>query len=610
MPSCKLDPDDRAKMPAEALLQVRNLQIEFSGPRGVNPAVQGASFEVRRGETLAIVGESGSGKSVTALSILRLGEAAGARIRGGSILFRMRNGEVRDLTSAPMAVMDTLRGKDIGMVFQEPMSALNPVMPVGAQIVEVLRRHSGLSARAARVEAVELLDRVRLAEPARCVSSYPHQLSGGMRQRVMIAMALACRPSLLIADEPTSALDVTTQADILRLMQTLQDDMGMAMLVITHDMGVVAEIADRVVVMQAGRTLETGTAQEIFARPRHPYTRALLAAVPQAGVRRGEDRNPATVPKAPVPPALLEVDRLVKRFAVRRGPFGRVTGVVHALEQVSFSIFPGETLALVGESGCGKSTCGRALVQLVTPGSGSVRFEGRDMAGLPAREQRAIKARIQYIFQDPHAALNPRRSVGLAIAEPLQTHDLAHGAAVAERVAELMEIVGLDPARASRYPHEFSGGETQRIAIARALASNPRLIIADEAVAALDMVTRARIIALLQDVQRRFGLACLFISHDLAMVEAISHRVAVMHCGQIVEIAPCSALFDTPQHPQTRALLAAVPARAPAGRRRGRAPLGAAMPGALRRVGDPPQIAPLVEVAPGHLVARHAEGLG
>jgi glutathione transport system ATP-binding protein len=612
-------------MSTETLLSVRDLSVEFSSERGPVTVVDGLSFDLRPKETLAVVGESGSGKSVTALSLMRLLEYGGGRIARGNLLYRTRSGAVRDLAQGAAGDLRPMRGDEIAMVFQEPMTSLNPVFTIGDQISEAILLHQDKDAKAARAEALQLLEKVRLPEAKRLLDAYPHQLSGGMRQRVMIAMALSCRPGLLIADEPTTALDVTIQAQILRLMQQLQDEMNMAMMFITHDMGVVAEIADRVVVMYKGRKVEEGTTAEIFSYPQHPYTKSLLSAVPRLGAMKGRNL-PARFPLVSSdarsdisePPhdtviakaePLLRVENLVTRFDVHKGIFSRVTARVHAVERVSFDIMPGETLSLVGESGCGKSTTGRTLMQLLEPTGGVIRFEGRDLATLSPSERRGLRRKIQYIFQDPYASLNPRLTVGFSIAEPLLTHGLMKGPAVRERVAELLQLVGLQPAHAERYPHEFSGGQRQRICIARALASDPRLIIADESVAALDVSIRAQVINLLMDLQARLGVAYLFISHDMAVVERISHRVAVMYLGQIVEIGTRRDVFENPQHPYTRRLLSAVPIADPRLRGRERPLITGEVPSPTRRVGDEPVVTPLVNVSGGHFVARHPVGI-
>ncbi|WP_026869728.1 ABC transporter ATP-binding protein [Inquilinus limosus] len=609
---------------AAPLIEVDGLTVQFRTEDGPVTAVEDLSFAIAPGETVAVVGESGSGKSVTSLSLIRLVDYGGGRIVRGAVRFRGRDGQVRDLAQAPAEALRSLRGDEIAMIFQEPMTSLNPVFTIGDQIAEAVMLHQGKDAKAARAEALRMLERVRIPEAKRMLDRHPHQLSGGMRQRVMIAMALSCRPKLLIADEPTTALDVTIQAQILRLIRQLQREMGMAVMFITHDMGVVAEVADRVVVMYQGRKVEEGTTERIFASPQHPYTQALLSAVPKLGSLQGQ-ALPARFPLVRVdgskepPPApqdtvrsgsapLLEVDRLSTRFDVRRGVFGRLAARVHAVEQVSFALQPGETLALVGESGCGKSTTGRTIMQLLEPSAGAIRFEGRAMAEMRSEERRRLRQKIQYVFQDPFASLNPRLTVGFSIAEPLLTHGIAKGRAAEQRVADLLTQVGLRPEHAKRYPHEFSGGQRQRICIARALASDPKLIIADEAVAALDVSIQAQVVNLLMDLQARHGLSYLFISHDMAVVERVSHRVAVMYLGQIVEIGPRQAVFENPQHPYTRRLMAAVPVADPARRNRDTALIEGEIPSPIRALGDEPVVKPLEPVGPGHFVARHPVG--
>ena len=608
--------------PAPSVLSVDRLTVEFATTDRVVTAVRGLSFEIARGETVAVVGESGSGKSVTALSIMRLVEHGGGRIVDGQLDFIRPGGTGIDLARADAATLRDIRGAEIAMIFQEPMTSLNPVFPVGEQIAESIRLHQRKSAASARAEALRMLEQVRIPEARSVLDRFPHQLSGGMRQRVMIAMALSCRPALLIADEPTTALDVTIQAQILTLIRLLQDEMHMAVMFITHDMGVVAEVADRVVVMYAGEKVEEGTAEAIFATPTKPYTRALLAAVPKLGALRGEDvprkfpsvatdtaatpHRPASRPHHGAP--LLSVRKLTTRFDVKSGFFGRVRRRVHAVEQVSFDLAAGETLALVGESGCGKSTTGRSLLRLVDITGGSVEFEGRDIAKLADNALRPVRRDIQMIFQDPFASLDPRLTVGFSVAEPLYIHGVARGSEAEDRVAWLLEHVGLAREHARRYPHEFSGGQRQRIAIARALALNPRIIVADEAVSALDVSIQAQIVNLLLDLQSEFGVSYLFISHDMAVVERVSHRVAVMYLGQIVEIGPRRMVFENPQHPYTRKLMAAVPVADPARRRRQRALSSEEIPSPIRDVGSEPEVPSLAEVAPGHFVATHRVG--
>jgi glutathione transport system ATP-binding protein len=612
-------------LPPQRVVDVSGLSVRFTTSERTVDAVRDLSFHVDRGETLAIVGESGSGKSVTSLSLMRLVEHGGGRIVGGRMLFRRRRGDVLDLVQADAATMRGIRGADIAMIFQEPMTSLNPVFTAGDQIAESIRVHQGKDAAAARAEALRMLELVRIPEARNVLGRYPHQLSGGMRQRVMIAMALSCRPSLLIADEPTTALDVTIQAQILQLIRALQDEMHMAVVFITHDMGVVAEVADRVLVMYGGRQVEEGGSDAIFAHPQARYTQALLSAVPRLGSMSGTDLPrqfdlvrtdgaPApvdTTPQDTIPPGsapVLRVKDLVTRFDVPSGILGRVKRRVHAVEHVSFDLYPGETLALVGESGCGKSTTGRSLLRLVDSEGGAIEFGGRNIRELPNTQLQALRRNIQFIFQDPFASLDPRVTVGFSIMEPLLIHKIAKGRAAQERVDWLLQKVGLPVDVAHRYPHEFSGGQRQRIAIARALALNPKVVVADESVSALDVSIQAQIVNLMLQLQRELGIAFLFISHDMAVVERIAHRVAVMYLGQIVEIGPRRAIFEDPQHPYTKRLMAAVPIADPKRRHGKRALLEGEVPSPIRAVGDEPVVAPLVEVAPGHFVARHPVG--
>ncbi|WP_134681120.1 ABC transporter ATP-binding protein [Paracoccus ravus] len=552
---------------SDPVLSVQNLTTAFRSREGWREVIRGINFEVKAGETVAIVGESGSGKSVTALSAMRLLPRDKTRSTGRILL------EGRDLLTLPEAEMRKVRGGRIGMIFQEPMTSLNPVLTIGNQLAEALVLHRDMSWREAEAEALTLMERVRIPSAKSRLHEYPHKFSGGMRQRVMIAMALACRPRLLIADEPTTALDVTIQAEILSLISELQRESEMGVLFITHDMGVVAEVADRTVVMFRGDMVETGETSRLFAAPGQPYTRALLASIPRLGTMNGAAgprRFPQVDPRTgtasegremPLPPAgtapVVSVSNLSIRFDL---PQGRV----HAVEDVSFDLHPGETLALVGESGCGKSTTGRAIMRLTTPSAGEIRIDGRDIARARSSELRTMRRSAQMIFQDPFASLNPRISVGDAILEPILTHGLLPKAAARLRVAELLDQVGLSPEMAGRYPHEFSGGQRQRVSIARAMALEPKFIVADEAVSALDVSVKAQVSNLLMDLQASRGLAFLFISHDMSVVERISHRVAVMHFGEIVEIGPRAAIFGNAQHPYTRRLIAAVPVPDPA----------------------------------------------
>ncbi|MGN8162547.1 dipeptide ABC transporter ATP-binding protein [Pantoea vagans] len=611
---------DRQTLPPLApgqVLAVRDLNVRFQHEDTVTDAVRHLSLDLFRGETLALVGESGSGKSVTSLALMRLIEQAGGRV-SGEVLLRRRNGEVLDLMRASKSQMRRVRGADMAMIFQEPMTSLNPVFSVGEQIAESIRLHQGMSHAGALAEARRMLDMVRIPDAHNVLSRFPHQLSGGMRQRVMIAMALCCKPALLIADEPTTALDVTIQAQILQLIRVLQKEMQMGVIFITHDMGVVAEMADRVQVMYRGDVVENAPVAELFSAPQQPYTQALLAAVPRLGSMQGQPLparfpllNSDAVDDVPqdtvrrLQPPILQVRDLVTRFDIRGGLLNRVKSRVHAVEKVSFDLYAGETLALVGESGCGKSTTGRSLLKLVASQGGTLTFDGQRIDHLSGAALAHLRRDIQFIFQDPYASLDPRLTVGFSIMEPLLVHKAMPRREAEQRVAWLLDKVGLLPEHAQRYPHEFSGGQRQRICIARALALNPKVVIADESVSALDVSIQAQIINLMLDLQREFGIAFLFISHDMAVVERISHRVAVMYLGQIVEIGPRQAVFEQPQHPYTRKLMAAVPVADPAHRRRERALLVDEIPSPIHALGDEPEVAPLIEVAPGHFVARH-----
>ena len=616
------------------VLEVQGLTVRFDTSERSVVAVKDLGFHVRAGEVLAIVGESGSGKSVTSLSVMRLIEHGGGTIASGKISFTRRNGGKLDLAKAADSVMRTIRGGEISMIFQEPMTSLNPVFSVGTQVAEAVMLHQGLSHAEAEAEALRMLELVRIPEAKQILKRYPHQLSGGMRQRVMIAMALSCKPSLLIADEPTTALDVTIQAQILQLIRQLQEEMGMAVIFITHDMGVVAEVADRVLVMYHGEAVEEGTCEQIFHNPRHPYTQSLLAAVPRLGSMRGTD-EPApfpllriTDPEAeqlgtadmdetpvdmPEPAAsapsvsdgpVLSVDNLITRFDVETGFWGKVKRRVHAVEQVSFNLYPGETLGLVGESGCGKSTIGRSLIGLETPRSGSIVFNGQELTQVSGSQLQKLRRNIQYVFQDPYAALDPRLTVGFSIMEPLLIHKVCSRQEAERRVGELLERVDLDPAMAVRYPHEFSGGQRQRVCIARALAMNPEIIIADESVSALDVSVRAQIINLLLALQKEFRIAFLFISHDMAVIERVCHGVAVMYLGQIVELGSRRDVFENPLHPYTKRLMSAVPIPDPSRRTMSHTLLTGEIPSPVRSADYEPVVAPLKEVSPGHFVSE------
>lgn len=605
------------------VLAVENLSVQFSRNQKTVEAVKHLSFTVAQGETLAIVGESGSGKSVTSLSLMRLVEHGGGKIIQGSMSLRRRNQEIVRLDQANNTVMRSIRGADMAMIFQEPMTSLNPVFTVGEQIAESIRLHQGLSASAAHAEVLRMLDQVRIPDSKSVIERFPHQLSGGMRQRVMIAMALACKPALLIADEPTTALDVTIQAQILQLIRELQKEMQMGVIFITHDMGVVAEVADRVLVMYRGDKVEEGTTEAVFSAPQHPYTRALLSAVPKLGSMRGtvlpapfeliqidesNGQNNDAIPftKAPDYSAnpILQVRDLCTRFDIRTGLLNRVTKRVHAVEHINFDLWAGETLALVGESGCGKSTTGRSLLKLVTSQAGKILFDGRDISDLKGSQLQQLRRNIQFIFQDPYASLDPRLTVGYSIMEPLLIHKVMSPAQAQQRVAQLLERVGLPANAAKRYPHEFSGGQRQRICIARALALNPKVVIADESVAALDVSIQAQIVNLMMDLQQELGVSFLFISHDMAVVERISHRVAVMYLGQIVEIGPRHAIFENPQHPYTKKLMSAVPVADPTRRTMSRQLQVDEIPSPVRAIGDEPTILTLKDIGNGHFVAH------
>jgi peptide/nickel transport system ATP-binding protein len=666
-------PDHAAGGEEVPLLRISDLKTHFFTRDGVVRAVDGVDLEVTKGRTLCVVGESGCGKSITARSVLQLVERPG-RIAEGSITWRP------DVTSdwVDLTVLDAhgeqmrrVRGGEIGMVFQEPMASLSPMYTVGEQLIEAIRLHAPIPKPEARETAIEQLRRVGIPQPERRIDAYPFQLSGGMCQRVMIAVALSCDPALLIADEPTTALDVTTQARILDLLKDLQEQTGMAMIFITHDLGVVAEIADDVTVMYLGKVVEHGSVDQIFTEPRHPYTQALLRSIP--AMRGGSERQrlatvrgmvphpqnrppgcpfntrcdhaiagvcdttdpplirfgsghiaqchlyeengllieppqkagagPASVPSPTTtqlrrPPAhstpaepLLEARDLSMHFPIKRGMFGRTSGAIRAVDGVDLTIRPGETLGLVGESGCGKTTVGRCLARVLAPTSGHIHYRTKtgetvDLAKMSSRALKPYRREIRVIFQDPFSSLNPRMTLLQLVGEPLKTNGLATGSALQDRVAEMLRRVGLRPEYMHRYPHAFSGGERQRINIARALITDPRLVIADEAVSALDVSVRAQILNLLADLQDEFNLTYLFISHDLSVIEHLCERVTVMYLGKIVETAQTSALYSTPHHPYTEALLNAVPLPDPHQRRRRHEH---ALPDDLPDPADPPR---------------------
>ncbi|MGD9864832.1 MAG: ABC transporter ATP-binding protein [Pseudodonghicola sp.] len=595
------------------VLSVQNLTTSFRLGDQWKSVVRNLSFSVAPKETVAIVGESGSGKSVTSLSIMQLLPRYVSRIEGKVIL-----GE-RDLLSLGEEEMRKVRGNEISMIFQEPMTSLNPIFPIGKQIAEAITCHRNISQAEARAEVLRLLDKVRIPNATGRFDEYPHQFSGGMRQRVMIAMALASRPKLLIADEPTTALDVTIQGQILDLIKTLQEEEDMAVLFITHDMGVVAEISDRTIVMLRGDAVEAGTTDNIFHRGEHPYTRALLSAVPRLGSMAGKEKpmrfpvidissgdTVITASEGGLPEEggkpVLEVRNLTTRFDIRSGILGRKSGAVHAVEDVSFDLRPGETLSLVGESGCGKSTTGRSIIRLVEPKAGSISLDGRDIMRLDRKELRAMRQSIQMVFQDPFASLDPRMNVGETVMEPFIAHGLGSRQQARDKAADLLERVGLKSDMMKRYPHEFSGGQRQRVAIARSLILDPKVIVADEAVSALDVSIKAQVCNLLLDLQQSFNLAYLFISHDMAVVEQVSHRVAVMYLGEIVEIGPRRAVFENPQHPYTKKLMAAVPVPDPARRNNWRRMTVDEIPSPVHSVGYVPPKRRYREVGTGHFV--------
>ncbi|UVO16501.1 ABC transporter ATP-binding protein [Stutzerimonas stutzeri] len=523
---------------AENLIEVRELAVEFTHGSQAQRVVEGVSFDIRRGETLALVGESGSGKSVTAHSILRLLPYPLARHPAGRILY---GGE--DLLQADEKRMRGIRGNRIAMVFQEPMTSLNPLHTVGRQINEVLEIHKGLRGKAATARTLELLELVGIPDPRERIRAYPHELSGGQRQRVMIAMALANEPELLIADEPTTALDVTVQLKILELLRDLQNRLGMAMLLISHDLNLVRRVAHRVCVMQRGCVVEQASCEELFRSPQHPYTRELLAAEPSGSPLAVEAAEP-----------LLEVDDLRVWFPIKKGLLRRTVDHVKAVDGVSFSLPKGQTLGIVGESGSGKSTLGLAILRLI--GSrGAVRFQQRDLQLLSQREIRPLRRQMQVVFQDPFGSLSPRMSVGQIIGEGLRIHRMGSAAEQEQVIIDALREVGLDPETRHRYPHEFSGGQRQRIAIARALVLKPALILLDEPTSALDRTVQRQVVELLRSLQAKYNLTYLFISHDLAVVRALSHQMMVVNQGQVVEQGAAADIFAAPQHPYTQQLL-------------------------------------------------------
>jgi peptide/nickel transport system ATP-binding protein len=539
------------------LLTITDLTVRIDTSRGPITPVRDVSLSIPRGKMLGLVGESGSGKSVTAMTITRLLPRRSVHVTGGRIVF-----DGRDLTNLSDRSLRAVRGKEIATIFQEPMTALNPVLTVADQVTEPLRIHLGLNRRQAADRAAELLDMVGLRNTKRVLRDYPHQLSGGMRQRVMIAMAMSCEPKLLIADEPTTALDVTTQLQILELVMDLQSTHGTSVLLITHDLGVVAQTCDQVTVMHDGRIQETAPVEQLFEAPQADYTKRLLSFLPSG---RQRVLQPVGAPVARISSyderPLLEVADLRKVFPGRRR-----SEPVTAVDGVSFSVAPGRTLAIVGESGSGKSTTGRALLRLHEPTSGSVTFDGVDLLALPAEELRAMRSRMQIIFQDTYASLDPRWTIARTLAEPLRLHTDLDADGIRDRSVEVMELVGLEADHLHRFPHEFSGGQRQRIGIARALLLNPSLVVCDEPVSALDVSVQAQVLELMKDLQERLGLTYVFISHDLSVVEMVADEVLVMSRGKVVEQGTVDEVFAAPRHPYTKALLAAVPSADPKAR--------------------------------------------
>jgi peptide/nickel transport system ATP-binding protein len=570
------------------LLSIQDLTIGFQTESGLAPGVEGINMQVERGEVLALVGESGSGKSITSLSILQLLPSPPARYLSGKILFSGNGGEPVDLLKQNPRQMQRIRGREIAMIFQEPMSSLDPVFTCGAQVTEAIRTHQQITSKQATQKAIDLFRKVRLPDPASLFSRYPHQLSGGQKQRVMIAMAMSCNPSLLICDEPTTALDTTVQAAILQLIKELQQSENMGVIFITHDLGVVAEIADRALVLYKGKPVEEGEVRRLFRHPAHPYTRGLLNCRPalhekgerlpvvadlmqaentkQSGRTVGNADGSASPMSAPEPlrrpedRPLIQVQDLRVFYPSKKTFMGKPITYTKAVDGVSFDVHKGETLGLVGESGCGKTTLGRALLRLVEPDGGRILFEGSDLAAYNSSGLKKLRRHIQIVFQDPYSSLNPRLTIGAAIAEPLKVQRLVEGrGARRDRAIAWLEKVGLQPEHFDRYPHEFSGGQRQRIAIARALALNPSFIVCDESVSALDVSVQAQVLNLLNDLKKEFGFTIVFISHDLSVVRYISDRIMVMNKGRIEEIGDAETIYRHPRTAYTQGLIAAIP---------------------------------------------------